>query len=270
MDIFERLIEYKKRGIACMVVTVIEKSGEGPVTVGKKMLVTEGDEAFGTVGGGAVEYEARDHCKTLIANQQNDLITYVFNEGKIVKDATVLPMACGGKATLFFDYIGVKAYVYIFGAGHVGQALAKVLKTMNYHLTVIDHREEVIEAFTGADKKYHQSFTDFVKVEGIKEGSYVIVCTPSHKYDYNVLDQVFTQKLKPKYIGMLCSMTKLNDYLNKTYEKFGKEIDLSHFYSPIGLDTGGGSPAEIAISIAAEMLAVGYQKEGHKHMRGNY
>ncbi len=55
MDIYERLVNYKKCGIACMVVTVIEKSGEGPVTVGKKMLVTEGDEAFGTVGGGAVD-----------------------------------------------------------------------------------------------------------------------------------------------------------------------------------------------------------------------
>lgn len=270
MDIYERLVEYKKRGIACMVVTVIEKSGEGPVTVGKKMLVTEADEAFGTVGGGAVEYAARDHCKTLIINQKNDLITYVFNEDKIVEDATVLPMACGGKATLFFEYVGVKAYVYIFGAGHVGQALANVLKTMNYHLTVIDHRKEVIDVFAGADKKHHQSFTAFIEDEGIREGSYVIVCTPSHKYDYNVLDKALTQALKPKYIGMLCSKTKLNDYLGKTYEKFGRDIDLSHFYSPIGLDTGGGSPAEIAISIAAEMLAIGHDKEGHNHMRGDY
>lgn len=270
MDIYEQLIKFKEQGIACMVVTVVDKNGEGPVTVGKKMLVTETLEAFGTVGGGAIEYEAREHCKTLIIGRKNDLITYSLNEGQIVENATNLPMACGGTAQLFFEYVGVQGYVYIFGGGHVGQALVTVLNTMNYHISVIDHREEVMQVFKGADAKYNQSFVSFIEEQGIKEDSYMIVCTPSHKYDYNVLDQVYTRGLKPKYIGMLCSYAKLQDYLDKCYGKFGHEIDLSNFYSPTGLDTGGGSPAEIAISIAAEMLAIEYGKTGHLHMRGQY
>lgn len=270
MEIYEKLLDYKHRSIACMMVTVIDKEGEGPLNVGKKMLVAETGEAFGTVGGGAIEYEAREHCKDLMAHQANDLITYVLMEGKIVKNATTLPMACGGKATLFYEYVGAKAYVYIFGAGHVGQALTKVLKTMNYHVTVVDHRDEVIEVFEGADRKCHQSFSDFIEKEGLREGSYVVVCTPSHKYDYNVMDKVFSLGLKPNYIGMLCSKTKLKAYLDKTYDKFGKGIDLSNFYSPIGLDTGGGSPAEIAVSIASEILAVSHGKKGHNHMRSSH
>jgi len=270
MDLYERLIEKKKKGIPCMLVTVIEKSGEGPVTVGKKMLVSGDGEAYGTVGGGAVEYEARNHCQSLIKTASNDLITYVFNEGKMIEEATTLPMACGGKAKLFFAYEGSEAYVYIFGAGHVGQALARVLKPMNYNITVIDHRKEVMDVFEEADVKVNQSFTDYVEANGIREGSYVIVCTPSHKYDYQVLDKVFEEAYKPKYIGMLCSKTKLKDYLDKTYAKFGPDIDLSDFYAPIGLDTGGGSPEEIAVAIAAEILTVRHEKEGHKHMGGNY
>ena len=66
---------------------------------------------------------------------------------------------------------------------------------------------------------------------------------------------------------MLCSPTKLADYLKKTYDTFGKEIDLSHFYSPIGLNLGGGSPAEIAVSITAEILAIYHQKKTIQHMR---
>ena len=267
MDIYERITKLKQQGLAGMLVTVVKKNGEGPLNVGKKILVTEGGDTFGTVGGGAIEYEAIKHARSLIKDGKNDLVKYVLSEGAVIEDGTVLPMACGGDASLFFEYIGMKGYVYIFGGGHVGQALAKVLGTMQYHLTVIDYREEVIKDFVGADRSCHQSFTSFIEEEGIREGSYVIVCTPSHKYDYGVMDQVFDKGLKPRYIGMLCSQTKLKDYLKKTYDKFGDAIDLSNFYSPIGLDTGGGSPAEIAISIAAEMLAVSYDKEGHKHMR---
>ncbi len=149
--------------------------------------------------------------------------------------------------------------------------MARVLKTMNYHLTVIDERSQVIDVFEGADRKVAMSFVEFIETETIRRNSYIIVCTPSHKYDYNVLHKVIEKDIKPKYIGMLCSLLKLKDYLSKTYEAYGgDQVNLENFYSPIGLDTGGGSPAEIAASIAAEMLSIQYDKSGHKHMRGDY
>lgn len=270
MDIYEQVIRCKNEAMACMMVTVVEKKGEGPLNVGKKMLVTERGDTFGTVGGGAIELEAVKHSMALLKASKSDLVSYVLSEDPVVEEGTQLPMACGGNATLFFDYIGDKGLVYIFGAGHVGQALVNVLKTMQYRLVVIDPRQALLDGFEGADALHNQAFTSFIENEGIKEGSYVIVCTPSHKYDYSVMDMVFTKKLKPKYIGMLCSKHKLEDYLSRTYEKFGEGIDLRNFYSPIGLDVGGGSPAEIAVSIAAEMLTIGYEKEGHEHMRGKY
>lgn len=266
--IYEQLIAYKEKGIDMVVVTAIEKQGEGPVEVGKKMIVTT-DNLHGTVGGGALEHGAVEIARELLQKRTHLTEKYFLNEGRLIKGAKTLPMVCGGTVTLFYEFVGVKNFVYIFGAGHVGQALARVLKPLDFHLTVIDDRQAVIERFEGADVIAHQPFASFIDDHGIKDNSFVVVCTPSHKYDYNVINKILEQTLKPQYIGMLCSMEKLKSYLDKTYETFGKDIDLRHFYSPIGLDLGGGSPEEIAIAIAAEILAIHHGKQEHRHMRGN-
>lgn len=266
-QVFDELIKYKSQGMKAVLVTVIDKKGDGPVEVGKKMVVNEKNQAFGTVGGGALEYYAREHCKEVLKTRKSYTERYLLNEGKVIKDAVSLPMVCGGVVTLFYEYVGAKDYIYIFGAGHVGQALCNILKTMDYHVTVIDDRKEVFDAFTGADVKINKPFVQFIEEDGIKEDSMIVVCTPSHEHDYNVIDKVIELDIKPKYMGMLCSPDKLKTYLDKTTEKFGKGINFKNFYSPIGLDLGGGSPEEIAISITAEILAIGYHKKGHNHMR---
>lgn len=269
MKIYNKLHEFLEKGIRCMTVTVVEKKGEGPVEVGKKMLVTEDGEAFGTVGGGAIEYEARERCRKLIKAQRSIVIKYILDEGRAKEEKKTLPMKCGGEVSLFFEYIGAKANIYIFGGGHVGKALVNILKTMNYYVVVIDSRLEVLKGIEGADRKVNKPFIAFIEEEGIKENSYIVVCTPSHEFDYKVLDKVIEMSLKPRYMGMLCSQKKLENYLKGTKEKFGEDIDLSNFYSPIGLDIGGNSPEEIAVSIVSEILAIQHNKEGHKHMRGD-
>ncbi len=265
--VFDTMMRFKNNGESCILVTVVEKKGDGPVEVGKKMVVSETGEAFGTVGGGQIEYVARENCKTLLKKRESLMEKYSLNGGKMVDGAETLTMVCGGIVTLFYEFIGVKNNVYIFGAGHVGQALTNVLNKMNYHITVIDERKPVYDAFTGANVKVHKSFVDYIVEDGIKEDSMIVVCTPSHEHDYNVINKVIELDINPRYMGMLCSPEKLMDYLKTTYIQFGEDIDLKNFYSPIGLDTGGGSPEEIAVSIAAEILAIGYNKTGHNHMR---
>lgn len=266
-NIYSKILDFNQRGIPLMMITVVEKTGEGPVEVGKKMIVSENNERYGTVGGGALEYYAIEKCKDLIRNKAHLYEKYLLAEGKVFPDTVTLPMACGGKVSLLYEYLGSKEYVYIFGAGHVGMAVANVLKTMPFHITVIDDRKEVIDRFKDADLSFNMPFTDFIDTHSIRENSFVIVCTPNHLHDYHVINKIIELKLKPKYIGMLCSPVKLNDYINKTYEQFGKDVDLSNFYSPIGLNLGGGSPAEIAISICAEILTISHGKANHQHMR---
>lgn len=266
-DIYEKIVFYRKKGIDLIIVTATEKMDAGPVEVGKKMLITATGESFGTVGGGALEHYAREKCKELFITRKHLTEKYLLDEKQVIVDAKTLPMVCGGTVTLFYEFIGVKNYIYIFGAGHVGQAVANVLKPLDFHLSIIDEREKVINAFQGGDIVINKQFVDYIEDEGVKEGSFVIVCTPSHKNDYHVINKIIELNLKPKYIGMLCSVDKIKQYLSQTYEKFGKNINLSTFYSPIGLNLGGGSPEEIAISIVSEILAIHHQKKGHKHMR---
>ncbi len=269
--LYERLLRYKKEGKDAVLVTAVEKKGEGPVAIGIKMLVSEDDEAIGTVGGGALEYHARERCKDIIKKRESKLERYLLNEEKIEvdnrSDMTTLPMKCGGVVTLFYEFIGVKNHIYLFGAGHVSKALGHVLDTMDFHLTVIDDRKEVLDVYPYGNRLVEKPFVQFIEEEGIKDGSFVVVCTPKHANDYHVINKILELGLSPKYMGMLCSSAKLKDYLKKTYDTFGEDVDLSNFYAPIGLDTGGGSPEEIAVSISSEILAVSHGKKGHLHMR---
>ena len=267
MNIYELTHKYMKQGIPMVVVSAVDKQGNGPVEVGKKMIVLKDNQAFGTVGGGALEYNAREYCKTVLKNKKSETKTYLLNEGAIVEGMETLNMACGGKVTLYFEYIGYSEHIYIFGAGHCGQALSNVLGTLNYHTTIIDDRKEVIDAFIGGNEVVHSPFVKYIDDYGLEEDSFVVVATPSHKYDYKVVDKIIEKKINLKYFGMLCSKNKLNDYLDLAFKTYGKDINLKNFYSPVGLDTGGGSPEEIAISIASEILAVSNGKENHNHMR---
>jgi len=267
MDIFKLIAEYKQKNITMMAITAVKKEGAGPVEVGKKLLLFPDGKTIGTVGGGAIEYYAQKKGLELLGEKKSLLETYVLDEGKVLPETKTLPMVCGGVVTLFYEYIGPKATIFIFGAGHVGQALVNVLKTMNYHVTVIDDRKPIIEKFKNADVLVNEPFVSFIERDLIKDGDYIIVCTPSHTYDYHVINKILEKKLKPAYLGMLCSPDKIKTYLKSTYQNFSKNIDLSFFYSPIGLDTGGMTPEEIAISITAEILAISNNKKGHKHLR---
>ena len=271
VDIYSKIHEYNKLGFDLVLVTVTEKSGMGPADVGKKMLVVENGEAFGTVGGGAIEYYAREKCKDVIKERKSFSEKYVLCDREVYVDneEVVLPMACGGKVTLFYEFVGPKQYVYIFGAGHCGAALARTLKPLGFHVTIIDERKAVIDALDdSADVKVISGFVDYIEKHGLRDNAYIVVCTPSHQNDYHVLNKILEKKYKPAYFGMLCSKKKIADYLERAYQEYGKDIDLSNFYSPIGLNIGGNSPEEIAISISGEMLSIYYGKsELNAHLR---
>ena len=267
IDIYEKLIEFKQKHIDMVLVTAVEKEGEGPVEVGKKMLVVDEHTFFGTVGGGALEHYAIQKALTLIKKRHHLTEKYLLDKGKVIEDTKTLPMVCGGQVTLYYEFIGFRNHVYLFGGGHVGRALAEVLKTLQFYVIMIDERKPIVDAFVDAHEKHHMRFIDYIKEHGIKEDSLVVVVTPSHTSDYHVINQIIEQQFKPKYVGMMCSIEKLKDYLKETYQRFGHDIDLSRFYSPIGLNLGGGSPEEIAISIASELLAIEHGKSEIKHMR---
>ncbi len=271
MDIYSLIASLKSKGEDAYLVTVTDKSGMAPSDVGKKMVVLANGESFGTIGGGAIEHYAIEKCKSSFLDRTSFSEKYLLmdKDVQVDNDEVKLEMACGGRATLFYEFIGPKQHVFVFGAGHCGKALCALLKPINFHVTVIDNRQELLDEIkNNADEVECIEFDKFVTNNAAKlNNSYIVVATPSHKYDYDVLNKIFTLHIKPAYFGMLCSKKKISDYLAKIYDQYGKEIDLSNFYSPIGLNLGGDSPEEIAVSITSEILSIYYKKDKLMHMR---
>ncbi len=254
-----RLSSGKGPGI---VVTVVNKTGSGPAESGTKMLVYPDGLTIGTVGGGAIEKLAVERALALFKEKKNHLEEFILQD---TGEGTRTGMICGGTATLFFEYYAPIHHVYIFGAGHIGRALVYHLKPLDYFITVADDREIVLNTLQGADEKVHGSFDTVLSHKAIEPDSYFIIATYEHRADNLVLNRIFREGWNPRYVGMVASRRKQKIML-KELKKAVPEADTDVCYIPVGLDTGGGLPHDIAISIVAEIQKIRYQSKG-EHLR---
>ena len=272
-DIFEEVVKLKSSNLAGVMVTVVHKEGHAPAPIGARLLVYPTGDFTGTVGGGALEHEALREAREAFGERKSFLKKYSLGEEEEVIDptGTRLGMPCGGNITLFFEYIGAADQLIIFGAGHLGQAILYHLRGQKYAVTMVDSRKALL-------KKCEQDFgfvrgmlmEDFGAVAGrlnVQEGSFLVVATHSHELDYAVLKAVFESGWKPAYIGVVASGRKAESMVERLLRESGTELDLRSLYMPVGLELGGASPDEIALSILSEIQAVRYGKNGHRHMR---
>ena len=267
-DVFDQLALLREAGTESMLITVVESEGSVPGQPGAKMLVTAEGWATGTVGGGAVEKLAIERAQGLLGERRSLLVRYDLSVDGEPLDAERTGMICGGRLTLFFDHLGYGAPVYVFGAGHVGRAIARHLRGMPYHVTVIDHRPEMNEGTEGADRVLIGDYLAMLAQEPVPSGGYFLIATPSHVFDYDILRHVMGAAYQPRYVGMLGSKNKVETMTERLAQDLGRDrVDWSVLYSPVGLDVGGPTPDEIAIAIIAEMQAVRHAKAGHRHMR---
>jgi len=258
-DIYERILSLKKSGKAGVLVTVVESSGSVPADPGSKILVTAGGETFGTVGGGSLENHAIERAKEILVTQKSLLQKYSLDTAS--KDAFSLPMACGGNVTLFYEFLAATLSVFIFGAGHVGSALVRHLSSLGYEPTVIDSRKDILDTVEGALKVPVDSYTAVGEEISFPEGSFIVIATHSHGSDYEVLKNIYIAGWKPGYTGVVASKKKAKEIKDRLYGEVGKDIDTRNLFMPVGLDIGGRSVDEIAVSIISEMQAVRYGKQ---------
>lgn len=255
-SIYSEILELAEGSGSGVVVTVVDKQGSGPSASGTKMIVYPDGHSSGTVGGGNLEALAKEKARQIMRSGQNALDTYLLDEAG---SGIGTGMICGGKATLFFEYFAPKKQVYIFGAGHIGRALAYHLKPLPWHVTVIDDRPEVLAEITDADEKILTPFEEAMKGRSFPESAYYLIVTYGHQHDAAVLQAIYRNDLRPAYVGMVASAKK-KAVLTADVKKAVPQADLSVFYIPIGLDIGGTLPQEIAISIIAEMQAHAHGK----------
>jgi xanthine dehydrogenase accessory factor len=261
-SIYSEILDLAEGGRSGVLVTVTAKEGSGPAATGTKMIVYPDGKISGTVGGGSVEKMAIDKALTLFETKRNTSEQYNMDEPG---HGTDTGMICGGTATLFFEYFAPKKYVYIFGAGHIGRALTYHLKQLNYHICLIDDREDVLMKVPDADEKIHAPFAEALSNGTVEKDAYFIIATYQHKYDGVVLHKIYGSDWNPKYVGMVASRTKQTRMTEELLKQY-PDANLNVFYTPAGLNIGGTLPHEIAISIISEMQTVANGKE-IKHLR---
>ncbi len=145
-------------------------------------------------------------------------------------------------------------FVYIFGGGHVGRELVPVLSRVGFRVCVYDDRESFAkpENYPQAEKVIFGSFLNIREKIEITKDDYVVIMTPGHLADREVLLQAL--RTDAAYIGCIGSkkkVAKTNEYL---LANGIPEAALSRVHAPIGIEIFGETPAEIAISVAAEMI----------------
>jgi len=266
-EVYDQLLKLKSKGECGVLITVVDKEGHGPAVLGAKMLVRRSGEKKGTVGGGALEFAALKHASKIIELQKSELKKYLLNPDDEIIEGEKTGMLCGGTISLFFEYIGPSVRLYIFGAGHIGKALSYHLKNLDYYITLVDNRQGMPETVENIQHRITVDYETALKDEPVPSNAFFIIASHSHKLDYIILKRIYQAQWNPAYIGMVASKRKAPHMIRQLKEELGDNLNFDILYAPVGLDTGGPSPDEIAISIIAEIQAIRYNKKGHRHMK---
>lgn len=254
------------RGEAIVIAEVAESAGSSPRKRGAWMLMTADRQFFGTVGGGKLEAEAEKLCRAALESKDDKVVTLKLTAA----EQGGIDMRCGGDVSLRVAYLtpeegraflsqrgGKETTAYIFGGGHVGLALERALRQVDFRTVVLDDREEFAnrKRFPEADEvrvlaDYKNAF-DGIATD---ENSYIIIVTRGHAGDYDVLRQAVD--VPKAYLGMIGSRKKVALAMENLRGEGVSEEAIAAVHAPIGLTIGAETPEEIAVSVAAEVIAV--------------
>ena len=144
--------------------------------------------------------------------------------------------------------------VYLFGAGHVGLALVHLLALTEFPVVVYDQRPAPPDGIPEAVRVVQGPYEDALsRLEAIGPEDYVVIMTPGHQGDYEVLRQVL--RTPARYVGCIGSRRKIAATRERLLADGFSEADFARVHAPIGLDIGGETPQEIALSVAAQLVA---------------
>lgn len=248
----ETFLQLKTDGVGMVVVTMTHARGDAPQEVGARMIVGKEGILFGTVGGGKIERRCLDVALEMLkAPGPVHPQEFTWNLQKEIG------MTCGGEVSMFFEVQRAEEewIIAIFGAGHISQELTRVLLRLDCHVTVVDSRSEWLDKLPESPrlKKLHTADMAAV-VEALPPHAYIASMTMGHSTDLPVLQKALTKNFP--YLGVIGSPTK-RLRIEKDLIGLGfSETRVKDFFCPMGESFGNSVPAEIAISVVAQMLKV--------------
>ncbi len=252
-SVYEQLVALERDGAAFVLVVLVESLGSTPQDTGAKMLVTSAGLLTGTIGGGKVEAKAIELALDLIAAQAT---TPQFVNWTLKTD---VGMTCGGSVKLYFEPhaaggAGAGWPIWIFGAGHVVQALVPVLAPLDCQITVVDPRRDWLDRLPrGRNVRFIQSDAPESLVTSVPDRAFVLCLTRGHASDRPVLQRALAEKDFP-FVGVIGSDAKAEILRRELVAHGLPATRAQQFHCPVGLPFGNNDPREIALSIAAQLL----------------
>ncbi|MFM8982913.1 MAG: XdhC family protein [Spartobacteria bacterium] len=247
---WSELADCEARGVPHVLVMLMETKGSTPQSAGAKMLVRENGLPYGTVGGGKIEAAAIRFARELLLGDGPGLVLREV-EWNLQRD---IGMTCGGAVRLLFHVRRFSAWtIAIFGAGHIAQALVPLLQTLDASVVCFDSRPEWLEKFPSHPRFAARLMENPAEaVRDLPERAFVLSITQGHGTDVPVLIEAFRRGFP--FIGCIGSEVKARK-LRGELEAAGISNEVAGgLRCPLGLPIGGNDPAEIAISIAAQLL----------------
>jgi xanthine dehydrogenase accessory factor len=252
MDLYDEIVRLRKLGQKCAVATIVQVNGSIPSFESAKILVREDGSFMGTVGGGCVEAEVWNAAREVIETEKPRHLSFSLGQDAAYDEGLI----CGGQLNIFVEPVIPQPRAFIFGGGHVSKGFSKIATLAGFSTSIIDNREAFANAerFPEAEATYAEEYEDVFSKLPVNSSSYIIIVTRGHRDDMRVLRWAATTPAR--YVAMIGSKRKVLSVV-KELEKDGLSREqLDRIYAPMGLEIGAISPEEIAISVAAEMIAV--------------
>jgi xanthine dehydrogenase accessory factor len=262
MDLFEEIVKLRREGRRGALATIVHTNGSIPSYESSRMLVREDGSIAGTIGGGCVEADVWAAAKDVMKAEAPRKMVFNLNNEASYDNGLI----CGGTLEVFVEPILPQPAVVLFGGGHVSVALASAAHAAGFAVSVVDDREQFANAarFPMAAEIY-TSFTEAFERIRPNGSTYLVIVTRGHKEDMRVL--AWAVRTAARYIGMIGSKRKVLS-VYEALEKDGyRREEFERVYAPMGLEIGALTPEEIAVSVAAELIAVRRNAQDSAHKK---
>jgi xanthine dehydrogenase accessory factor len=256
-EVTEAILELMRAGHGGALATVVRTSGSTPQMPGARLLLKADGGAVGTIGGGAIEQRVMLALREILQGGPARLLACDLGRD--------LGMCCGGSMDIFIEPIPAAPRLWIFGAGHVAQPTASLARSVGFEVVVVDEREELnsAERFAGCQRELLDP-ASALSAARISGRDWLLIVTHDHLLDEEALRAALAEQAA--YIGVVGSRRKVYRLLQRIAARQGA-LDLRRVYAPVGLDLGAVSPAEIAVSIVAELVALRHGIRSSNHLR---
>ena len=259
MDWLGAVAQLRSDGRPGVLVTVAEVRGHAPRAAGTKMVVSA-DRTWGSVGGGNLEETAIARSRAMLSE---GAIVPETQESKLNDHARTEHgrQCCGGVVQLLLEPLPARPVIAVFGVGHVGYELARILSRLELQLLLIDSRAEQLDRVRladiidgSADVVVHHALLGEQVLERLPAGAHVLIMTHDHAEDFALCDAALRLP-RLGSIGLIGSSAKWARFQTKLAGEGHSAADIARIVCPIGRrEITGKEPAVIAVAVAAELM----------------